>query len=121
MNDIILDFQIAKINNLYTLAPYFSRAEDEVRALTQAITHLSIDMMPDYANSELNIILYPLAKLFYFRNLYFNELWVNNKIFTLDVHVYPDALKPSPVNALKFSKSPFATKATISQNRFAIV
>ena len=43
------------------LAPHFSRAEDEVRALVKAITHLSIDMMPDQENSELNIILYPMA------------------------------------------------------------
>jgi hypothetical protein len=45
------------------LAPHFSRAEDEIRALVKAITHLSIDMIPDYENSLLNITLYPLSNL----------------------------------------------------------
>jgi hypothetical protein len=43
------------------LAPHFSRAEDEIRALVKAITHLSIDIMPDMEKSLLNITLYPLS------------------------------------------------------------
>jgi hypothetical protein len=43
------------------LAPHFSRAEDEVRALVKAITRLSIDIIPDQKNAQLNITLYPLA------------------------------------------------------------
>jgi hypothetical protein len=45
------------------LAPHFSRKDDEIRALVKAITHLSIDMIPDYENSLLNITLYPLSNL----------------------------------------------------------
>ena len=45
------------------LAPHFSRAEDEIRALVKAITHLSIDLEPDMENSILNITLYPMANL----------------------------------------------------------
>jgi len=43
------------------LAPHFNRAEDEIRTLVKAITHLSIDMIPDEKNSLLNITLYPLS------------------------------------------------------------
>jgi len=43
------------------LALYFNRAEDEVRALVKAITHLSIDIIPDEKQSLLNITLYPLS------------------------------------------------------------
>ena len=45
------------------LAPHYSRAEDEIRALVKAITHLSIDLTPDEENKLLNIKLYPLANL----------------------------------------------------------
>ena len=45
------------------LAPHYSRAEHEVRALVKAITKLSIDLMPDEKNGILNITLYPLANL----------------------------------------------------------
>ena len=45
------------------LAPHFSRKDDEIRALVKAITHLSIEMSPDYENSLLNITLYPLSNL----------------------------------------------------------
>ena len=45
------------------LAPFYSRADDELRALVKAITHLSIDIRPDTANDILNITLYPLANL----------------------------------------------------------
>jgi len=45
------------------LAPHFSRAEDEIRALVKAITHLSIDIIPDNENSMLNITLYPLSNI----------------------------------------------------------
>jgi hypothetical protein len=45
------------------LAPHFCRADDEIRALVKAITHLSIDMIPDYESSLLNITLYPLSNL----------------------------------------------------------
>lgn len=43
------------------LAPYYGRAEDEIRALVKAITRLSIDLMPDMQNKRLGITLYPLA------------------------------------------------------------
>jgi hypothetical protein len=43
------------------LAPHFSRSDDEIRALVKASTHLSIDLIPDYKNSLLNITLYPLS------------------------------------------------------------
>lgn len=43
------------------LAPHYSRADHEVRALIKAVTHLSIDLMPDEINKQLNITLYPLA------------------------------------------------------------
>ena len=46
-----------------TLAPHFSRAEDEIRTLVKAITHLSIDMFPDEEHSLLYITLYPLSNL----------------------------------------------------------
>ena len=45
------------------LAPHFSRSDDEIRALVKAITHLSIDMIPDKENALLNITLYPLSNL----------------------------------------------------------
>ena len=45
------------------LAPHFSRAENEIRMLVKAITHLSIDLMPDKENSLLNITLYPLSNI----------------------------------------------------------
>ena len=45
------------------LAPHFSRADDEIRALVKAITHLSIDLRPDIENNMLHITLYPLANL----------------------------------------------------------
>jgi len=45
------------------LVQHFNRAEDEIRALVKAITHLSIDIEPDKENSILNITLYPLANL----------------------------------------------------------
>jgi len=45
------------------LAPHYSRAEDEIRALVKAITHLSIDLIPDEEKKLLNIKLYPLANL----------------------------------------------------------
>jgi len=45
------------------LAPHFSRAEDEIRALIKAITHLSIDIIPDIENSLLNITFYPLSSI----------------------------------------------------------
>lgn len=43
------------------LAPHFSRADDEIRALVKAITHLTIDIRPDMDNKLLHITLYPLA------------------------------------------------------------
>jgi hypothetical protein len=43
------------------LAPHFSRAEDEIRSLVKAITHLSIDIIPDQQNCLLNITLYSLS------------------------------------------------------------
>jgi len=43
------------------LAPHFRRSEDEIRALVKAITNLSIDIMPDHENKQLNIMLYPMA------------------------------------------------------------
>ena len=45
------------------IAPHYSRAEHEIRALIKAITNLSIDLIPDEENGILNIILYPLANL----------------------------------------------------------
>ena len=45
------------------LAPHFSRADDEIRSLVKAITHLSIDMIPDQEHSMLNITLYPLSNI----------------------------------------------------------
>ena len=51
----------AETNLANKLAPHFSRAEDEIRALVKAITHLSIDLIPDMENSILNITLYPLS------------------------------------------------------------
>jgi len=61
MNIIIMICYRAETNLAEKLAPHFSRAEDEIRALVKAITHLSIDMMPDMENSILNITLYPLS------------------------------------------------------------
>lgn len=43
------------------LAPYYGRAEDEIRALVKAITRLSIDLMPDMQHKLLCITLYPLS------------------------------------------------------------
>ena len=45
------------------LSPHFCRAEDEIRTLVKAIIHLTIDMIPDYENSLLNITLYPLSNI----------------------------------------------------------
>ena len=45
------------------LAPHFSRAENEIRALVKAITRLSIDLIPDEENKMLNITLYPLSNI----------------------------------------------------------
>jgi hypothetical protein len=45
------------------LASHFKRADHEIRMLVKAITHLSIDLIPDYTNSLLNITLYPPANL----------------------------------------------------------
>ena len=60
-----------RYNKLYQESKYLMniikmicyRAEDEIRALVKAITHLSIDIEPDKENSILNITLYPLANL----------------------------------------------------------
>ena len=45
------------------LAPHYSRAEHEVRALIKAITNCSIDLIPDEKNGLLNILLYPLSNM----------------------------------------------------------
>jgi hypothetical protein len=41
------------------LAPHYRRSDDEIKALVKAITLLSIDLIPDYANNKLHICLYP--------------------------------------------------------------
>jgi hypothetical protein len=61
MNIIIMICYRAETALAEKLAPHFIRAEDEIRALVKAITHLSIDMIPDIENSLLNITLYPLS------------------------------------------------------------
>ena len=61
MNIIIMICYRAETVLANQLAPHFSRAEDEIRALVKAIIHLSIDMEPDRKNSMLNITLYPLS------------------------------------------------------------
>jgi hypothetical protein len=45
------------------LAPHFNRADDEIRMLVKAITHLSIDIIPEYEKSLLNITIYPLSNI----------------------------------------------------------
>jgi hypothetical protein len=61
MNIIIMICYRAETNLANWLAPYFSRADDEIRALVKAITNLSIDLIPDMEKSLLNITLYPLS------------------------------------------------------------
>ena len=61
MNILIMICYRAETALANLLSPHFSRADDEVRTLVKAITHLSIDMVPDMENSLLNITLYPLA------------------------------------------------------------
>ena len=61
MNIIIMICFRAETALAEKLAPHFSRSDDEIRVLVKAITHLSIDMMPDMENSLLNITLYPLS------------------------------------------------------------
>ncbi|MDR1897495.1 MAG: hypothetical protein LBR10_11960, partial [Prevotellaceae bacterium] len=43
------------------LAPHYKRSEDEIRALVKAITNQTVDLFPDYQNSQLCVTLYPLA------------------------------------------------------------
>ncbi|MDR0726203.1 MAG: hypothetical protein LBF59_09405 [Prevotellaceae bacterium] len=47
----------------HLLAPHYCRDQDEIRALVKAITLLSIDLMPDYENKKLNIVLYPPSNI----------------------------------------------------------
>jgi hypothetical protein len=61
MNIIIMICYRAETALADKLAPHFGRADDEIRALVKAITHLSIDIIPDVENRRLNITLYPLA------------------------------------------------------------
>lgn len=43
------------------LAPHFSRANDEIRALVQSVIKTTIDLYPDYVKNELVVKLYPLS------------------------------------------------------------
>jgi hypothetical protein len=43
------------------LAPHYKRSEDEIRALVKAIINQTVDLFPDYQNSQLCVTLYPLA------------------------------------------------------------
>jgi Skp family chaperone for outer membrane proteins len=43
----------------HLLAPHYGRDEDEIRALVKAITLLTVDLIPDYDNKQLKIVLYP--------------------------------------------------------------
>ena len=43
------------------LAPFYSKARDEIRSLVKSIIKQQIDLRPDYQNNTLEVLLYPLA------------------------------------------------------------